>query len=155
MYSVRRWSVRHARLLESIYLITESLLFMFQPLFKWMGYHRLERPVAFVERLSKGLLFDCNMCGSCVLSQTGMSCPMNCPKTLRNGPCGGVRAGGMCEVDAAMTCVWVEAFKGQRRMRNPQGLIDLQQVVKYTRKGQSSWLHYIREQCDPEVQNQK
>ena len=46
----------------------------------------------------KGLLFDCRMCGQCVLSSTGMSCPMNCPKSLRNGPCGGVRADGNCEV---------------------------------------------------------
>nr|WP_245947992.1 methylenetetrahydrofolate reductase C-terminal domain-containing protein [Halomonas montanilacus] len=29
------------------------------------------------------------MCGQCILSSTGMSCPMNCPKSLRNGPCGG------------------------------------------------------------------
>ena len=47
---------------------------------------------------SRALLFDCRMCGQCVLSSTGMSCPMNCPKTLRNGPCGGVRADGNCEV---------------------------------------------------------
>ena len=56
-----------------------------------IGYQRLERPVAVVERAVKGLLFDCRMCGRCVLSSTGMSCPMNCPKQLRNGPCGGVR----------------------------------------------------------------
>ncbi len=43
-------------------------------------------PSAGIERAVKGLLFDCRMCGQCVLSSTGMSCPMNCPKTLRNGP---------------------------------------------------------------------
>ena len=47
---------------------------------------RLEKPVAAVERAVKGLLFDCQMCGCCVLSSTGLSCPMNCPKNLRNGP---------------------------------------------------------------------
>ena len=26
------------------------------------------------------------MCGQCVLHSTGMTCPMTCPKTLRNGP---------------------------------------------------------------------
>ena len=77
---------------------------------------RLERPVAAVERGVKGLLFDCRMCGQCVLSSTGMSCPMNCPKQLRNGPCGGVRANGNCEVKPEMRCVWVEAWRGAERM---------------------------------------
>ncbi len=67
-------------------------------LFRALGYERIERPVAAVEKAVKGVLFDCRMCGQCVLSSTGMSCPMNCPKTLRNGPCGGVRDNGNCEV---------------------------------------------------------
>ena len=50
--------------------------------FRAIGYERLERPVAAVEKTVKGLLFDCRMCGQCVLSSTGMSCPMNCPKNL-------------------------------------------------------------------------
>jgi hypothetical protein len=55
--------------------------------FARIGYDRVERPVALVERAAKGLLFDCRMCGQCVLSSTGMSCPMNCPKELRNRGC--------------------------------------------------------------------
>ena len=53
-----------------------------------------------------------------------MSCPMNCPKNLRNGPCGGVRANGHCEVRPEMRCVWVEAVAGARRI--PAGLEALQ-----------------------------
>ncbi len=83
-------------------------------LFRALGYERVERPVAGVEKVVKGLLFDCRMCGQCVLSSTGMSCPMNCPKTLRNGPCGGVRDNGNCEVKPDMHCVWVEAYRGSR-----------------------------------------
>ena len=33
----------------------------------------------------------CAASASC--TRPGMTCPMTCPKTLRNGPCGGVRAG--------------------------------------------------------------
>ena len=44
-------------------------------------------------------MFDCRMCGQCVLRKTGMACPTNCGKAMRNGPCGGVRADGGCEVD--------------------------------------------------------
>jgi hypothetical protein len=69
-------------------------------------------PITFVEKHVKGLIFDCRMCGQCVLSSTGMSCPMNCPKQLRNGPCGGVRANGNCEVEPDMPCVWVQAWEG-------------------------------------------
>jgi Methylene-tetrahydrofolate reductase C terminal len=154
MYIVRRWSVRNARLLERIYIIVKTFLFLYGPLCKWIGYHRLEHSVAYIERLCKGFMFDCQMCGNCVLGSTGMACPMNCPKSLRNGPCGGVRKGGMCEVDENMRCVWVEAFEGQQRMRKPGALIELQSVVKYSRMGQSSWLHFVREQSDSDYQNQ-
>ena len=95
---VRLWSVRHAALMERLYARFEAALVALGPLFARVGYARLERPVAALEAGVKGFLFDCRMCGDCVLSKTGMSCPMNCPKGLRNGPCGGVRADGNCEV---------------------------------------------------------
>jgi len=116
MYSVRLWSVRHARGLNAFYKGFENFLVKLAPVFRAIGYERLERPVALIERNVKGLLFDCKMCGQCVLSSTGMSCSMNCPKNLRNGPCGGVRANGHCEVKPEMRCVWVEGFKGAERM---------------------------------------
>ena len=93
MYRVRLWSVRHARGLNLLYRGLENLLVALRPLAKLVGGGAtLERPMAAVERGVKGFMFDCKMCGQCVLSSTGMSCPMNCPKQLRNGPCGGVRA---------------------------------------------------------------
>jgi hypothetical protein len=51
-----------------------------------------------------------------ILHSTGMTCPMTCPKNLRNGPCGGVRANGHCEVIPTMRCVWVQAFERAGRM---------------------------------------
>jgi len=102
--------------------------------------------MAATERAVKGLLFDCKMCGRCVLSSTGMSCPMNCPKQLRNGPCGGVRANGNCEVKPEMRCVWVEAWRGAERI--PGGLEAIQQVqapVDRRLEGTSAWLRVVRE----------
>jgi hypothetical protein len=99
-----------------------------------------------VEKAVKGLLFDCRMCGQCVLSSTGMSCPMNCPKTLRNGPCGGVRDNGNCEVKPDMRCVWVEAYRGSERI--PGGVEAMGQVqfaVDQRQQGRSSWLRVTRE----------
>jgi hypothetical protein len=146
MYAVRRWSVRHARGLNSFYRGFESLLVALDPLFRAIGYQRLERPMARVEKTVKGFLFDCRMCGQCVLSSTGMACPMNCPKNLRNGPCGGVRANGHCEVRPEMKCVWVEAFVGSERI--PGGtaaLSTVQPAIDRRLQGKSSWLRVVRE----------
>jgi hypothetical protein len=146
MYLVRRWSVRHARGMEVFYQGFERLLVVLHPLWNWLGYERMEKPFALAERLVKGLLFDCQMCGQCVLSSTGMSCPMNCPKNLRNGPCGGVRANGNCEVRPEMRCVWVDAFEGSQRMREGRQAIRLVQVAVDRRlQGKSSWLRVVRE----------
>jgi hypothetical protein len=146
MYSVRLWSVRHARGLNAFYRGFEATLVALNPVWKLLGYQRLERPVAAVERSVKGFLFDCKMCGQCVLSSTGMSCPMNCPKNLRNGPCGGVRANGKCEVRPEMACVWVQAVAGSQRI--PGGLDALGKVqtpVDRRLQGRSSWLRVARE----------
>jgi hypothetical protein len=44
--------------------------------------------VARAEHLIKKPVWGCEMCGQCALHSTGLTCPMTCPKTLRNGPCG-------------------------------------------------------------------
>lgn len=144
-YAVRRWSVRHARGLEAFYGLFEHALVALHPLWQRIGWERVEKPVAAVEKVVKSFLFDCRMCGQCVLSSTGMSCPMNCPKNLRNGPCGGVRANGHCEVNPAMMCVWVEAVNGAERMRAGGDAIKMVQLaLDQRRQGRSSWLKEAR-----------
>ena len=146
MYSVRLFAVRHAKLFESIYSAFERTIVACDPVLRAIGYGRIERPVAFVERNIKGLMFDCKMCGQCVLSSTGMSCPMNCPKQLRNGPCGGVRPGGFCEVKPAMRCVWVEGWDGAARMKHgAERIRNVQPPVNRELEGSSSWLRVARE----------
>ena len=148
MLAVRHWSVRHARGLETFYAAFERVFVALHPLWKRIGYQRLEKPMAGVEKVVKGLLFDCQMCGQCVLSSTGMSCPMNCPKNLRNGPCGGVRANGNCEVKPDMKCVWVEAYEGSQRMRAGKEAIKVVQFAVDRRlQGHSSWLKVAREKA--------
>jgi Methylene-tetrahydrofolate reductase C terminal len=146
VYAVRKWSVRHARGLNAFYKAFESALVALNPLWKAIGYERLERPVALIERNVKGLLFDCRMCGQCVLSSTGMSCPMNCPKNLRNGPCGGVRANGHCEVRPQMRCVWVAAVEGSARIPGgTEAISQVQHPIDRRLQGRSSWLRVVRE----------
>jgi hypothetical protein len=132
--------------MNAFYRGFESVLVALHPLWKLIGYPRLERPVAAVERGVKGLLFDCRMCGQCILSSTGMSCPMNCPKNLRNGPCGGVRADGHCEVHPEMKCVWLEAVIGSERIPGGrEALGQVQVAVDRRLQGKSSWLRVVRQ----------
>ncbi len=141
---LRLWSIRHARGLERLYEGFERALIAMRPMFERIGFARLERPVAALESAMKGALFDCRMCGQCVLSSTGMSCPMNCPKNLRNGPCGGVRGDGNCEVYPAMPCVWVQAYEGSRRMTDGDKIVHVQPPIDHRLKGASSWLQVAR-----------
>lgn len=148
MYAVRLWSVRHARGLNAFYRAFEKALVALHPLWARIGYDTLEKPFEGLEKVAKGFLFDCQMCGQCALSSTGMSCPMNCPKNLRNGPCGGVRDNGHCEVKPEMKCVWVQAWDGAARMGLSQAqghkILDVQKPVDNRFKGKSSWLRVVR-----------
>jgi len=147
MYRARLFAVRHARAFEWIYHRLEGVMIALDPVFAKIGYNRIERPIALVERGVKGLLFDCRMCGQCVLSSTGMSCPMNCPKQLRNGPCGGVRPGGYCEVKPWMKCVWCEAWEGATRMQGGAKINDVMPPVDRSLEGSSAWLRVSREKA--------
>jgi hypothetical protein len=144
VYSVRLWTTRHARLFEIMYNVFEPVVTSLHPLWKSLGYERVEKPVGKIEALCKGVLFDCQMCGQCKLSVTGMSCTMNCPKNLRNGPCGGVRDNGNCEIYPERRCVWVEAWNGSRQMRNGDAILIVQKPVNFSYQGSSSWLRVVR-----------
>jgi hypothetical protein len=53
----------------------------------------------------------CSMCAECVLDETGGICPVTlCPKSLLNGPCGGMDK-GKCEVDNERDCAWVLIYR--------------------------------------------
>lgn len=100
-------------------------------------------PLAVVEKAVKGPIFGCRMCGQCVLHSTGMTCPMNCPKMLRNGPCGGVRADGGCEVDPGMKCVWLKGWERSERLPWARELHELRPPVDNRLWGTSSWRNLL------------
>ena len=145
MYIVRRWATRNSRPLEIIYHLTARFFHALDPLWVGFGIGRLERPFAALEASTKGFLFDCRMCGRCKLSVTGMTCVMNCPKTIANGPCGGVRANGNCEVIPEMECVWVQAFDRSQQMPNyGHEIINIQPPVNQSLKGSSAWINMLQ-----------
>lgn len=102
-----------------------------------------------IERAIKSPVFGCRVCGQCVLHDTGMTCPMTCPKTLRNGPCGGVREDGTCEVKPEMRCVWVKAEERSRELPLlpdawREHFHELRPPVDNRLRGTSSWLNALR-----------
>jgi len=140
---MRRWTVRHARFLTGLYAIVERLFVRLTPLWNRIGLKRLDRVLAFFERPTKKLLFDCRMCGDCLLSSTGMSCPMVCPKNVRNGPCGGVRDNGHCEVDPDMPCVWVDGWEGIKRNSTVKRYLMPRKQADFDRQGTSAWVREL------------
>ena len=136
-----RWSARHAKGLDALYRAVERTLRALHPLLSRLGNTRAQRLVFAVEQPIKRLLFDSQSCGQCLLGSTGMVCPMTCPKRLRNGPCGGVRQDGSCELDPQLPCVWVQAWEGSQRL--PAGVQKIQLVqpaLDHSLQGTSAWL---------------
>lgn len=144
MMILRHWATRHANGVERGYRLLERVLFLGQPLARRYARY-LDRPLALAERLIKRPMFDCKMCGRCLLSDTGLTCVTNCPKSLRNGPCGGVREGGGCEVKPDMSCVWVEAWEGSSRLAQGRGrgVLKLQPPMERDIAGTSAWLRLL------------
>ncbi len=157
MYRMRLWSARNAGWLSALYLAWERILILLHPLFARIGYGRLDKFFLSIEKPIKGFLFDSRSCGQCTLGDTGMSCPMNCPKTMRNGPCGGVRADGNCEVKPDMPCVWVVAWEGKQRMKSSAQVIDfVLPPVDMRLQNTSAWLREVREHHGhPELESLK
>ena len=145
MYRMRSWSVRNARWLKKLYHGIESALIFASPLLRRIGYDRLDKPFLIVEKATKGFLLDSQSCGQCIVGFTGLSCPMNCPKTMRNGPCGGVRPDGKCEIKPDMNCVWVQAWEGNKRLEEDEYPIQIvQPAIDNRRIGRSAWLYEVR-----------
>jgi 5,10-methylenetetrahydrofolate reductase len=149
MLALRRWSVRHAAFQARAYRMLLAFLTALRPALRAIGYARAEKPVARVESVLKGIFFDCRMCGYCLLSVNGMACPMNCPKSVRNGPCGGVRPDGGCEVEPRMQCVWVEGWRGMQRMPAAEFPRLPNPPASARQAGTSSWLRLARGEHTP------
>lgn len=135
-----QWLQKYPHFLEIVYDLTELCVRPFKRWLKPGGW--LEPFVTGIEKAGKGAVFNCQMCGQCILHSTGMTCPMNCPKFLRNGPCGGVRLNGNCEVKPEMACVWTVAYERSLRMpKYGHEFATLQPPMNHQLKGSSSWIN--------------
>lgn len=53
----------------------------------------------------------CALCGECIQDLFDSFCPVaRCPKSMLNGPCGGVK-NGKCEIDSDIDCIWELIYK--------------------------------------------
>jgi hypothetical protein len=142
--SLGSWLRDRPRLLERAYQFTEGLFTRLRPLIERLGYEQADGILRPFEEPAKRLVFDCRMCGQCVLHSTGMTCPMTCPKNLRNGPCGGVRPNGNCEVVPDMRCIWTEAYERSQQMTLYAGeLLVIQPPVNHRLQGGSAWINML------------
>ncbi len=74
----------------------------------------------------------CRSCGDCVIGYTGGLCPVTrCAKGLFNGPCGGTQTGGMCEVDAAIPCVWREIYERLSRQGRVEDILKVREPMEW------------------------
>lgn len=137
-----RFLQNYPHALEVIYDAFEKAI---QPARRWLTPgSRLEPAVIWIEEVGKGMVFDCQMCGQCILHSTGMTCSMTCPKNLRNGPCGGVRGNGHCEVKPDMPCVWVQAYERSTQMPEyGHELLTIQPPVNRRLQGTASWINML------------
>ena len=98
------------------------------------------KPLFIIEKAAKEAVFDCRMCGQCILHSTGMTCPMTCPKNLRNGPCGGVMQNGNCEVLPDKPCIWTQAWSRSQKMPAWRDhMAHVNPPVDWQLKGTGSW----------------
>ena len=96
------------------------------------------RLLAKFERLVKGPLFGCRMCGNCLLQETAFICPMGCPKGLRNGPCGGSTP-DKCYVDQTRKCVWYEIYKRSVKLGREEKLLEILPPMDWDKAGTETW----------------
>lgn len=102
------------------------------------------RLLAATERVVKGPLFGCRMCGNCLLQETAFICPMECPKGLRNGPCGGSTP-EKCYVDDSRPCVWYAIFEKSFRMKRQEKLMEVLPPLEWDKVGTETWGDVIRQ----------
>jgi hypothetical protein len=112
---------------------------------------RFSRLLLFFEDIVKVPLFGCQHCGECVLSSTAYICSQNCPKRMRNGPCGGTGEDGSCEVHPERKCVWHRIYYRSQLLSRMSLLYKINKIHNNNLERTSSWLNVFRKRIDAPV----
>jgi methylenetetrahydrofolate reductase (NADPH) len=97
------------------------------------------RLLAKTELAFKGPVFGCRMCGNCLLQETAFICPMECPKGMRNGPCGGVTPEKNCYVDETRKCIWYAIYKRSLKTGREGKLLEVLPPLDWSKVGTETW----------------
>ena len=97
-----------------------------------------KRVMAQVEKMIKGPLFGCRMCGNCLLQETAFICPMECPKGARNGPCGGSTQ-EYCYVDETRPCIWYSIYERATKVGREEMLLEVLPPLDWDKVGTETW----------------
>ncbi len=115
---------------------------LFRGVLGWVDHHpsaahALER----AEYAFKSSAFGCQACGNCVLGEMEYVCPMTCPKSMRNGPCGGTH-NGQCEVYPDRACIWVKVYDHAKSANRVEDLKTYIPPRDRALEGTSSYINY-------------
>lgn len=113
---------------------------------------RLYRVLFAIEEWSKKRVFGCHSCGQCVLRSTSMTCPQQCPKQMRNGPCGGSMF-GKCEVFPDKDCVWTKIHEradtaAMQAIHMKEKIVQIQPAVDWSLVGTSAFANIFEKKID-------
>lgn len=88
----------------------------------------------------------CAACGDCVLGETFGYCPVSrCAKSLMNGPCGGTREDGKCELDESLDCVWNLIVERAEKRGELDSLLEVKKARDWSNSGHGGPKRVIRE----------
>jgi len=104
-----------------------------------------KRLLAKIEICVKGPLFGCRMCGNCLLQETALICPMECPKGMRNGPCGGITPEKNCYVDETRRCIWYSIYKRAHKTGREKTLLEILPPLDWNKVGTETWGDVVRQ----------
>jgi methylenetetrahydrofolate reductase (NADPH) len=108
---------RLSRLVHAAFFHPDTRTFrVLQRITRFVDSGRRRRKIfGYLEHMAKSALYDCMNCGDCALPDAAYVCPMSqCPKSQRNGPCGG-SYDGWCEVyPGERKCIWVRAYERKK-----------------------------------------
>jgi hypothetical protein len=105
---------------------------------------KFSRVMLFFEDVIKVPVFHCQHCGECILSSTGFICSQNCPKRLRNGPCGGTSEDGSCEVYPERKCVWYRIYLRSKLLKRVSLLYKINKIHNWNLESTSAWLNVFK-----------